>query len=79
MITNQMCLKEILKAVCLSVDWVPKFIQKSFQTMEQKIVQCCENKVVEDASQSIVCDNCPKASMTMQLHKEVDKRIPNEF
>ena len=40
---------ELLKTVCLSVDWVPKLIQKSFQTMEQKLVQRCETKVVADA------------------------------
>ena len=40
---------EILRAVCLSVDWVPKLVQKSFQTMEQKSVQRCETKVVADA------------------------------
>ena len=38
-------------AVCLSVDWVPKLIQKSFPTMEKKLVQTCEtkDKVVADA------------------------------
>ena len=40
---------EILRAVCRIVDWVPKLIQKSFQTMEQKYVQRCETKVVVDA------------------------------
>ena len=48
MITNQFFL-EILKAVCLSVDWVLKLIQKGFPTMEQKFVQRCETKVVADA------------------------------
>ena len=33
---------EILKAVCLSVDWVPKLIQNLFPTMEQKLVQRCD-------------------------------------
>ena len=37
------------RAVYLSVDWVPKLIQKSFQTMEQTFVQRCETKVVADA------------------------------
>ena len=40
---------EILIAVCISVDWVPKLIKKSFPTMEQKFVQRCETKVVADA------------------------------
>ena len=40
---------EILKAVCLSFDWVPKLIPISFQTMEQKLVQHCETKVDADA------------------------------
>ena len=40
---------EILKAVCLSFDWVPKLIQISFQTMEQKLAQRCETKVDGDA------------------------------
>ena len=48
MITNQIFL-EILKAVCLSVDWVPKLIQKFFPTMEQKFVQRCETEIVADA------------------------------
>ena len=49
MITNHDFFLEILKSVCVSVDWVPKLIQKSFQTMEQKLVQRCETKVVADA------------------------------
>ena len=40
---------DILKVVCLSVDWIPKLFQKSFQTMEQKLVPPCETKVVADA------------------------------
>ena len=40
---------EILKAVCLSFDCVPKLIQKSFQTREQQFVQRCETKVGADA------------------------------
>ena len=40
---------EIPKAVYLSFDWVPKIIQKSFQTMEQKLVQRCDTKVGADA------------------------------
>ena len=39
---------EILKAVCLSVDWVPKLIQKFFPTMKQKLVQRCETDIVAD-------------------------------
>ena len=40
---------EIRKAVCLSSYWVPKLIQISFQTMEQKLVQRCETKVDAEA------------------------------
>ena len=40
---------EILKAVCFSVDWVPKLIQNFFPTMEQKLVQHCETEIVADA------------------------------
>ena len=47
MITNQFFL-EILKAVCLSVDWVPQLIQKSFSTKEQKLVQRFETEIVGD-------------------------------
>ena len=47
-ITNQFFL-EILRAVCLSVDWVPNLIQKSFPTMEQKLVQRSETEIVADA------------------------------
>ena len=45
MITNHIFL-EILKAVCLSVDWVPNLIQKCFPTMKQKLVQRCETEIV---------------------------------
>ena len=48
MITNHNFL-ELLKAVCLSVDWVPKLIQNFFPTMEQKLVQRCETEIVADA------------------------------
>ena len=42
---------KILKAVCIKVNWVPNLIQKSFffNTMEQKLLQRCETKVVADA------------------------------
>ena len=40
MITNHIFFLKILKAVCLSVNWVPKLIQKFCPTMEQKLVQC---------------------------------------
>ena len=49
MITNPNFFLEILKAVCLSVDWVPKLIQKFCPTMEQKLVQRCETEIVADA------------------------------
>ena len=49
MITNHNFFLEILKAECLSVDWVPKLIQKFFPTMEQKLVQRCETEIVADA------------------------------
>ena len=49
MITNHNFFLEILKAVCLSVDWVPKLVQKKFPTMEQKLVQRCETEIVADA------------------------------
>ena len=39
----------ILKAVCLSVDWVAKLIQKFFPTMEQKLVERCETEVIADS------------------------------
>ena len=40
---------QILKAVCFSFNWVPKLIQKSFQTRQQQFVQRCETKVGADA------------------------------
>ena len=40
---------EILKALCLTFDWVTKLIHISFQAMEQKLVQRCETKVDADA------------------------------
>ena len=49
MITNRIFFLEILKAVCLSVDWAPKLIQNNFSTMEQKLVQCFETEIVADA------------------------------
>ena len=49
MITNHNFFLEILKAVCLSVDWVAKLIQKFFSTKEQKLVQSCETDIVADA------------------------------
>ena len=39
---------EILKAVCPSFDWVPKFIKKGFQTREQKFLQGFETMVGAD-------------------------------
>ena len=39
---------EILKAVCPSVDWVPKLIHKILPTMDQKLVQQCETEIVAD-------------------------------
>ena len=45
MITNHNFFLEILKAVCLCVDWVPKLIQKIFPIMEQR----CETEIVVDA------------------------------
>ena len=44
-------LKHLNTVVCLSVDWVPKLIQKFFPTMEQKLVQHCETEIVADACQ----------------------------
>ena len=49
MITKNYFFLEILKAVCLSANWVPKLIQKCFQTIKQKLVQRSETKVVADA------------------------------
>ena len=48
-VTNIHFSLEILKVVCLRFDWVPKLIQKSFQTREQNIVQRCETMVGADA------------------------------
>ena len=45
-ITNHTFFLEILKAVYLSTDWVPKLIQKTFPTMEQKLFQRCETEIV---------------------------------
>ena len=44
---------EILKTVYLSFDWVPKLIKKSFQAMEQNLVQRCETKVLRRCLQGI--------------------------
>ena len=49
MITNRNLFLEILKAICLSDDWVPKLIQKKLSTMEQKLVQRCDTEIVADA------------------------------
>ena len=49
MIANKFFFLEILKAVCLSVDLVPKLIQKLFPEMEQKLVQRCETEIVANA------------------------------
>ena len=49
MITNHNFFLQILKAACLSVDWIPKLIQKIFPTMEQKLIQRCETEIVADA------------------------------
>ena len=46
MITNHNFFLEILKAVCLRVDWIQKLIQNICLTMEQKL---CETEVVADA------------------------------
>ena len=48
MITNHNFFLEILKAVCLSVDWVQKLIQNFFSTMEKKLVQRSESEIVAD-------------------------------
>ena len=65
--------------MCLSVDWVPKLIHNSFQTMEQKFVQRCETKVVADAcpvqtSQTfwtISSSKCPVQSTGIEVHLKV--------
>ena len=48
---------DILKAVCLTFDGVPKLIQISFQAMEQKLVQRCETKVDVDACKASYADS----------------------
>ena len=48
MIKNHIFL-EILKAVCLSLDLVPKLIQTFFPKIEQKLVQRCETEIVANA------------------------------
>ena len=45
---------EILKAICLTFNWVPKLIQISFQVIEQKLVQRCETKVDADACKAFI-------------------------
>ena len=59
MITNHNFFLEILKAVCLSVDWVPKLIQKFFPTTEQKLVQHCETEIVADACNALYQPRSP--------------------
>ena len=49
MITNHNFFLEILKSVFLSVDLVPKLIQKFVPKMEQKLVQRCETEIVANA------------------------------
>ena len=49
MITNHIFFKEILKAVCLSVDLVQKLIQNFFPKIEQKLIQRCETAIVANA------------------------------
>ena len=49
---------ENLKALCLSIDWVPKLIQKFFPTMEQKLVQRCETEIVADACNASYLFDC---------------------
>ena len=58
---------EILKAVCLSVDWVPKLIQIFFPTMEQKLVQRCGTEIVADAcSASYIDTHCDSMTASAQ-------------
>ena len=57
---------EILKAVCLSVDWVPKLIQNFFPTMEQELVQRCETEIVVDACIASYCFSWPKTYDSFQ-------------
>ena len=52
MITTHIFL-EILKAVCLSVDLVPKLIQKIPPKMEQKLVQRCETEIVANSCNAL--------------------------
>ena len=47
----------MLKAVCLTFDWVPKLIQISFLAMEKKIVQRGEAKVDADACKASYLNN----------------------
>ena len=52
---------QIPSDVCFSFDWVPRLIQKSFQSREHKLVQRCEIRVGVDACKaseiylSLVC------------------------
>ena len=48
MITNHIFF-EILSAICLSNNLVPKLIQKISPKMEQILVQRCETEIVTDA------------------------------
>ena len=58
MISDHTFFLEILKAVCLSVDWVPKLIKNFFQSVEQKLVQRCETEiVVDDCNASYTINN----------------------
>ena len=49
MITNHKLFLEILKAVCLSVNLLPKLIKKFFPKLEQQLVQRCETEIVVNA------------------------------
>ena len=73
MITNHNFL-EMLKAVCLSVDWVPKLIKKNFPTMEQKLVQLCETEIVVDA-----CNNSYGKWMFMLKKKDIMAPMTPKF
>ena len=55
---NPIFLKEILKAVCSTVNWVSKLFQISFQAMEQNLVQRCETKVDADACKASLGFEC---------------------
>ena len=62
---------EILKAVCLSVDLVPKVIQKFSQKMEQKLVPRCETEIVANAchaSYEVFCCDQPLQLSKQYLH-----------